>query len=360
MPARVAIVCNDPKPSSPDRHWIWRSSGGSRISKDNFIDQCDRGILDTARVIASFLAEAGYAASIFPISDVQQLLSILHQDRPDIIFNCCESFNGSAAGEMNVASTFELAGIPYTGSTALTLGIALNKGIAKALFRTHGVPTPDFAIFEEPPSPEMARGLKPPLIVKPVSEDASVGIDAGAIVYDYPALEQRVRFVLDQFRQPALVEEFIDGREMHAALLASSREQLTALPVSEILFEDIPAGAPRILGYEAKWLPNTRAYAATIQRCPAEIDPVLAERVQTIALAAARAVGLRDYGRIDLRIREKDNAIFVLEANPNPEIVAESGMVIAARAGGLSHGDMVRQILQRALERSSNEGNQLR
>jgi D-alanine-D-alanine ligase len=353
MPVRVAIVCNDPQPSPADEHWIWRSASGSRISRNGFRDASEYGVLEETRVIERYLAEAGYATTIFPVTDVEQLLRFLQQERPDVIFNCCESFRGNAAGEMNVAAMFELAGIAYTGSPALTLGIALNKGIAKALFRAHGVPTPEFAIFDGPPSPETVQRLTPPLIVKPTREDASIGIDEGAIVYDHQALERRVQFVLDHFHQPALVEEFIDGREMNAALLATPSQELVALPISEIIFGEMPEGSPRIVSYEAKWLPNSKAYDATVPHCPAAIDPALADSIRTIALNAARAVGLRDYGRIDLRVRDKDNAAFVLEANPNPDITAESGMVVAARAHGLSHAGMIREILQRALERSS-------
>jgi D-alanine-D-alanine ligase len=352
MPIRVAIICNDPQPTSTEEHWIWGSASGSRISKEGFRDASEYGVLEETRVIEGFLSEAGYATTIFPVTDVEQLLRFLQQDRPDVIFNCCESFRGDATGEMNVASMFELAGISYTGSPALTLGIALNKGIAKALFRLHGVPTPEFAVCDRPPAPEKVKGLEPPLIVKPVREDASIGIDEGAIVYDQQALERRVQFVLDQFHQPALVEEFIDGRELNAALLAISQQELVALPVSEIMFGEMPDGSPRIVSYEAKWLPASKAYDATVPHCPADIDPALADSVRTIALNAARAIGLRDYGRVDLRIRKRDNAVFVLEVNPNPDITAESGMVTAARAHGLSHAGMIRAIAQRALERS--------
>ena len=198
-----------------------------------------------------------------------------------------------------------------------------------------------------------ARSLRPPWIVKPVAEDASIGIDINSVVHDEAALAKRVRFVREQFRQAALVEEYIEGRELNVAVLASSPTEFVALPISEFVLDGLPEDWPRILGYEAKWLTHSDAYRATVTRCPARLQAAVAKQVRAVALKAARVIGLRDYGRIDLRLRSGDNAIFVLEANPNPDITYDSGFIRAAQATGRTHAGTVREILERALERYS-------
>jgi D-alanine-D-alanine ligase len=196
------------------------------------------------------------------------------------------------------------------------------------------------------------HGLAYPLIVKPVAEDASIGIDARAVVHDEAATEERVRFIWAEFNQPAIVEEFIDGRELNIALLADSTGELETLPVSEVIFEALPPGTPRVVSYDAKWVTDSVAYAATPTRCPAALDAVTAERVCQIAKSTARVVGLRDYGRVDMRVRDSDRAPFVLEVNPNPDLSEGAGFMRAASASGRTPTETIRQILERALSRT--------
>jgi D-alanine-D-alanine ligase len=353
MTTRVAVVYNEPKADPTEEHWIWKSDSDTRIAKDGFHDASEYGVLDEVRLIAGFLTTRGYDIELFAVEDPSDLADFLKRYKPDVIFNCCESFRGKAALEMNVAAVYELFNVPYTGTPALSLGICLNKGLAKAVFRAHGVPTPGFVVVHPKQTPESARVLSFPLIVKPIAEDASIGIDRHCVVHSEAALNDRVSFVHDQFHQAALVEEFIEGRELNIALLAKSPTEFEALPISEIIFEGLPDSYPKILSYESKWLTRSDVYKATMPKCPADLEPALAERLRKIAVEAAICVGLKDYGRVDFRLRQGDNAIFVLEVNPNPDITFDSGFVRAAEATGRSHGDAVCEILERALERRS-------
>jgi len=348
---RIAVVYNEPKPSTPQEHWLSRSSSEGTIVAETFTDASEYGVLEESRLIESFLREGGHDTLLYAAEDATDLVTFLAQERPDLIFNCCETFRGESKLEMNVAAIFEILGIPFTGSSALTLGIALNKSVAKALFVSHGVPTPSWAVLSPGGSEELASNLTFPLIVKPLEEDGSNGIDTHSIVDSPSALTQRVRFIWDEFRQPALAEEFIDGRELNVALLAVSADQFVTLPVSEILFEDFPGRKHHILTYEAKWMIDSPYYKATVPQCPAGLSPELEEQLRSVALKAAAAIQLRDYGRIDFRVRASDNAIFVLEANPNPDITFDSGFVRAAQSSGRTHGAVIREIVERAAER---------
>jgi D-alanine-D-alanine ligase len=186
-------------------------------------------------------------------------------------------------------------------------------------------------------------------------EDASIGIDNNSIVSTRKELKARVEFIHSEFNQPALVEEYIDGRELNVALIAGEGGELEALPISEITFDKLPEGNPRIVSYEAKWVEESPLYHTTVPVCPAKIDGKVAERARDIALRAASAVGLRDYARVDMRLREKDNALYVLEANPNPDISHDAGFMRAARTSGRSHEETIVAILKQAVKRKTSE-----
>lgn len=350
---RIAVIYNEPKLTPTQEHWIFRSSSEKSVSTKGFTDASEYGVVEETEQIESFLRDAGYQTIVYAVRDVSELVKFLRQNRPDLVFNCCETFQGDARLEMNVAAIYEILGIPFTGSPSLALGIASNKSIAKDLFVSHGVPTSPWIVASPNGSRIETGRLKYPLIVKPLCEDASIGIDAHSIVESHAGLMERVRFVWEEFRQPALVEEYIPGRELNVAMLAIDSGTFLTLPISEIVFNDLPDQSYRILTYQAKWLVDSPYYRATVPRCPAQLSTELAERVRSVAVKAAKAVQLRDYGRIDLRIRASDDEVFVLEANPNPDITFDSGFVRAAEASGRTHASAVLEIVERAKQRMS-------
>ncbi len=353
---RVAIIYNQPSDSRPSEYWLSRSRSKGTVVTDMFRDAAEHGIAQEAQLVNEFLRERGHQTVLYAAGDPAELMKFLISERPELIFNCCEALGGKAALEMNVAALFEILGLTFTGSPALTLGMALNKDVAKALFVSNDVPTPPWTVLSPDSGTDDALKLEFPMIVKPLKEDASIGIDTHSIVEDSTSLEERVRFVWQEFRQPALVEEFIDGRELNVALLAQSSTQFVTLPISEILFDGFPSPKHKILTYEAKWMENSPYYSSTVPNCPAQLSPELSEQVRRVALKAAAAVQLRDYGRIDFRVRSSDNAVFVLEANPNPDIGSDSGFVRAAQASGRTHADLILEILERAKERMPGGG----
>jgi len=176
-------------------------------------------------------------------------------------------------------------------------------------------------------------------------------------VHDEAALKKRVRFVWREFCQPALVEEFISGREFSVSVLATSPSDFTVLAIGEIAYEGLAPGRPQILGYDAKWddtAPFTQAMAV---RCPAALDKKTAERIRRVVLDVAKMVGLRDYGRVDLRLRESDQTLFVLEVNPNPDLNNECVFMQAARASGRTNEGTICEIAERAIERCYERAN---
>jgi D-alanine-D-alanine ligase len=265
----------------------------------------------------------------------------------DLVVNLAEGFLDDLRAEPNVAGFIELLGVPYTGSPPGALEVARDKGLSKLVLEREGIPTPRFSIFRTPDEPFC---LDFPVIIKPVLEDASIGITADSIVRDEADLRIKVARILETYRQPALVEEYIEGREVNAALFISP-DGAEVLPISEIVF-NLPEGVPRILGFEAKWLEDSPFFQNTVPICPAPLEPDLKERIETLAKRACSALGVENYARVDFRIRDGDGEPFVIEVNPNPCInPSGSGFARAAASAGMDYPELIERIARSALDR---------
>ncbi len=310
---------------------------------------------DVVRVAAALqdaLSGGRRDVALVPVdSDVLGIGRALESERADVVVNLCESLAADARGEMVVPALLDLMGLPYTGSSALSLGLSLHKNKAKELLRARGVPTPDFCLVESV-ADVVSVGLPFPLIVKPSREDASVGIDFESVVHDRSALGKAVARVVRTFRQPALVERFIDGREIYVPLLGNRPRQ--ALPLTEISFGAAFEGHPRVLTYAAKWDAGS-ALCIDSPSKPVALTDALEHRCVEIALAAFDALECRDYGRVDLRL-DSAGQPFVIDINPNCDLHPQSGFARAASSAGIGYADLALHLVELALERS--HGNQ--
>lgn len=314
------------------------------------VDTSEVGVLQEREDVKHALASLGYKATAFNLDgNVLRLMKFLKEEEPDLIFNLCESFGSHSIHEMHVAGIFELMEIPYTGAPPLTLGIALNKERVKEILSYHDLPTPKFQICKTPTRITIEDHLDFPLFVKPSREDASLGIDSESVVTSLSELRKRVRYIIEHFDQPALVEEYIDGRELNVGIIGNHKP--LALPVSEIDMSTLPKKYQRIISYNAKWIKGTAEYEHTKGICPAHVPAALESRLKDMALKAYRAIGCRDYARIDFRL-SKENKPYILEVNPNPDIMDEAGFARSAKAYGFTFEEMVGKIVEFALERN--------
>jgi D-alanine-D-alanine ligase len=300
--------------------------------------------------IKGALESVGYRTSIMNVNgDTFRLLDYLRSERPDVIFNLVECVENEALQEMHVAGVYELLKIPYTGAGPFALGTALNKPRVKEILGFHGILTPRFQVFglteKITPREEMCF----PLIVKPSREDASVGISDASVVYSLGDLRKRVRFIHQEFDQPALVEEYIRGRELNVAIIGNTRP--TVLPISEIDFSGLHEGMEKIVSYAAKWMEGTVAFEGTKGVCPAKLPHDVEARMRETALRCYRLIGCRDYARVDFRLSE-EGVPYVLEVNPNPDISDDAGFARSAKAAGMSFNQVVTRIVELALERA--------
>ncbi len=325
----------------------------------NVVDRVERGeendlfaeqeIVFVERDVERALQAHGHVTAAAPIRD--DLWGPLRAYDPDewLIFNLCESIRNKTYLEPYIISAFEHLGFRYTGSDRRTLATCLNKARAKEILQAHGLPTAAFQVF----TPwTIQRHLEFPLIVKPVSEDASIGITLKSVVRDDRALRRQVRYIWEMYRQPALVEEFIEGREFNVTILGNDSPRV--LPLSEINFRHIPDPFARIVSFRAKWVPTSPEYLKTPPTCPARVSESVKARIEDVARRAYQAMGLRDYGRVDIRVR--NGTPYVLEVNPNADLSPDAGIARAAGVAGMSYADLVDEITRLAARRYRMKG----
>lgn len=299
---------------------------------------------DNARVaglIAAALRARGHTVSVVGAWDRVPLERLQHVDA---VVNLLEGLAGNSSREAEATQALMDAGIPFTGNAAAALRLCQRKETCREVLRAAGVPVPAGRCLKTVPA-HWPEDLAAPLIVKPAHEDASEGIDGRAVVRDLEGLQQAVRRVVGDMGQPAIVEQFIDGREITASLLGTPPR---VLPLGEIDFSTMPPGRPHIVSYAAKWCPESDEYQCT-PSVGCALDEATAERVARIARAAAAALGLTDVARLDLRL-DAQGGLYVIDVNPNCDLAPDAGFARAGLRAGLDYGEMLEAVLARALD----------
>jgi D-alanine-D-alanine ligase len=297
------------------------------------------------------LQKLGHEPSYFELDGRPQSLHSLSRCDADLLFNLTESFDGDDTKEMNVVAYVDLLGLRYTGAGPHAIILSQDKAIAKKIFGFHGIKTPFFATSYRGRI-EHCHDISFPLIVKPSWEDGSIGIDAGAVVTNIKEMMERVQYIQDEFDSPALIEEYIEGREIYAGILGSY-ERAQVLPLVELDLSKLPEGTPKIASYDVKFEKNTDAYKLTKSAIAENLDDETRKRLEDTALAAYRALKLRDYGRIDMRLAPNGD-VYVIEANPNPWLASRQEFAMAAKASGLSYTELIGAIVDLAMSRYLN------
>ena len=296
------------------------------------------------------LVKLGHEPSYYVLNGRQQTLLGLAKCGADLIFNLTESYAGDDTKETQVTAFLDILEIPYTGAGPQAHVLAQDKSIAKKMFAFHGIQSPYFATVYRG-TIDHAHDISFPLIVKPNSEDGSIGIDAAAVVSSVKELMERVSYIQKEFDSPALIEEYIEGREIYAAILGNG-ETATSLPLVEMDLSKLPKGIPRIASSDVKFDKDTEAYKLTKSAIAEDLDEDTVTKLSEIAMKAYRAVRLRDYGRIDMRL-SNNGQVYVIEANPNPWLSSAQEFAMAARKSGLSYTQMIAEIVDLAMARHS-------
>ena len=301
----------------------------------------------TIDAVQSALAERH---EVILIDAAEDVYDALQRHRPEIVFNMAEGEFGPCR-EGHVPSILEYLNIPYTASDPLTLNLCLDKARAKEILAFHSLPTARFKVVSA--KNFSFNSLHYPLLVKPLYEGSSIGIFNDSLVRTRQEMRQRVSQVLDRFREPALVEEFLSGREFTVAILGNG-DEARVLPIVEIKFDSLPQGVNPIYSFEAKWIWDVASNPLEIFACPAVLSPELQSDIERVCLDAYRVLRCRDWCRIDVRL-DASNRPHIIELNPLPGIIPRpednSCFPKAARAAGMSYNELINTVLDIACKR---------
>ena len=308
----------------------------------------------TVSDVRKALAAAGHEVRALGVQlELQPIREEIAQWAPDVVFNLLEEFHGETAYDQNVASYLELLRVPYTGCNPRGLMLARGKDLSKKLVAYHRIPTPAFAVFPMQRKVRRPPRLEFPLIVKTLTEDASLGIAQESIVTSDEKLAERVAFIHDRIGTAAIVEHYIEGRELYVGVMGNDR--LRVLPVWELEFGESASPANRIATAKVKHDPVYQERRGILQGLAENLSPELASRIQKIAKRIYRTLALDGYARIDFRL-SPDNVPYFLEANPNPEIAEAEEFSQAAQFDGLEYDAMLERILALGIRRAKVRG----
>ncbi len=292
---------------------------------------------------------------VFPIESDEQAFDRLRRVRPDLVFNIAERLEGPNR-ESHIPTLCEILGIPYTGSDPLALAVCLDKSRAKEILSYHGIPNPAFWTVDDPT--EIPWNVDLPAIVKPLYEGSSKGIKDSSLVDNPLQLWERVAEVVGRYRQPAIIERFLPGREFTVGVLGNAPDR-EILPIVEIDHSLLPSGARPIYSYEAKWIWDTPDNPLEIFKCPADIPPDLAARIKTVVNDTCDVLRIRDWCRVDIRLDESGQPN-VLEVNPLPGVLPNpeenSCLPKAARTAGYSYSGLIHRVVDEAVKRYGLNG----
>ena len=298
--------------------------------------------------VARTLRRLGHRVSVLGVhGDVKRLIAGLSRRKPELVFNLMEMFGDNVFGDIPVTGLLDLLGLRYTGSGPGELYLSQDKGLTKKLLAFEDILYPRYAVFSRQAAFETGGNLRMPLFVKPLRSDASLGIGGKSLVHDAVALMERVAAIHKELEDSALAEEYIDGREFYVGVLGNAQPK--ALPPVEVDFTGFPEGVPKVMDSKAKWDERSKEYKGT-KSVMANVPDELRAKLQKVAVDAYRALRVKDYGRVDLRLTDTGE-IYVLEVNASCYLEKSSEFAMAAAASGLDYPRLIERIVNLASER---------
>ncbi|HEY2591738.1 MAG TPA: hypothetical protein VGI35_09130 [Steroidobacteraceae bacterium] len=293
--------------------------------------------------VVSTLKAAGHTVNCIGVLDsLTELRAAIADWKPDVVFNLLEEFDGIGTYDQHVVAFLELMRQPYTGCNPRGLMLSRDKSLSKQLLAFHRVPTPQFAVFRRGARFRTPRRIKFPLFVKSTVEDASLGIAQASVVEDAARLKERVEFVHEQIKSDALVEEYIEGRELYVGVMGNDR--LTRLPVWEMVFGSMPDSLAAIATRKVKWDKRYQQRYGITTLAAADLPTGIEAQLDRLSRRIYRALGMSGYARMDFRVTPSGD-IYVLEANANPNLEAAEDFAESARAAGVDYRELLERLM---------------
>lgn len=304
--------------------------------------------------VANALTEEGHKVSLLGIhSDLRELLDKLDEQKPELVFNLCETFDDNYYGEMYVAAVLDMLNIRFTGTAPSGLALRQDKAVTKKLLSFYDVSCPQYATFAKDKL-EFAGKMRFPLFVKPLKKDASAGIDEKSLVSDYSSLMKKIEYIHKELQDTALVEEYIEGREFYISVLGN--DPVEALPLIELDFSKLPDNYKHIYSEKAKFDEKSEVYKLINFGIATDITPEIRNKITMIGVKAANALQVLDYARVDIRLAQ-DGVPYVVEVNANPYLEQTAELPVAALQAGMGYGTLVNKIVEISWKRWEQETN---
>ena len=297
--------------------------------------------------VLSTIKDLGHDVKVLGVKDdLGSIRQANEEFKPHIAFNLLEAFHEVGTFDQNVVSYLELLRLPYTGCNPRGMFLARDKALSKKLLHYHRIPVPDFTVVTRGRQPRLPKRLSYPAIVKSLTQEASIGISQASVVDDEAKLKERVQFIHDSIKTDAIIERFIDGRELYCAILGNQRLQV--FPVWEMTFANMPESQHRIATERVKWSEKYQAKVGVSTGKADSLDDAARARVQHIARRTYKVLEQSGYSRIDLRL-DADGRVYVLEANPNPQIARSEDFADSAESAGMNYSTLLQRILTTGL-----------
>lgn len=278
--------------------------------------------------------------------DLDLLRQKMQGFQPDVIFNLADQFKNNRAFDQNIVSFLEMNGVPFTGCGSTGLTLCKHKGISKKILSYHRIHTPAFVILGRGKRIARPAKLRFPILVKPLKEEASLGISQASFVSNDEQFRERVQFIHERYANDVIAEEYIGGRELYVSLLGNQR--LQEFPIRELVFKQVPPDEPKIATYKAKWDDEYRERWGLKNQFAEDLDPAVVREIQHTCKRIYRLLTLDGYARMDLRLTP-DNRIYFIEANPNPILASDEDFALSAQKAGLSYPQLIERIVRYAL-----------
>lgn len=307
------------------------------ITHDEVVDQ-----------IANALIEGGHKISLLGVdNNLRELIDGLEKQKPDLVFNLCETFDDDYYGEMYVASVLSMLKIRFTGTSPAGMAFRQDKAVTKKLLAFYDVPCPQYATFA-PGNLEFAGKMRFPLFVKPMRGDASSGVGESSLVTDYAGLVKRIDYIHKELHETALVEEYIDGREFFVGVLGNDPPE--PLPLVELDYSKLPNGKPKIYSEKAKFDEESEEFNLINYGVATNVTPEIANSIIKAGVKAAQALQIYDYARVDIRLSQ-DGIPYVVEVNANPYLERTAELPVAALQAGMGYTTLINKIVEIAWDR---------
>jgi D-alanine-D-alanine ligase len=326
---------------------LFDASGPTTIDQD-FSEEMKTEYWKTEANVMTALGTLRHTAEHLAIFDDLDLLrQKLENFAPDVLFNLVDEFKKNRGFDQNIASLFEMQGIPFTGCGATGLTLCKHKGISKKILSYHHIHVPNFVVIPRGQRIGRSKQLKFPILVKPVKEEASYGISQASFVETDEQFRERVAFIHEKHDSDVIAEEYIEGRELYVSLMGNVR--LSVFPIRELVFREVPPNEPKIATYKAKWDEEYRKRWGLQNQFPEDLDPACVTEIEETCKRIYRLLTIDGYARIDLRLTA-DNKLYFIEANPNPILAEDEDFALSAGKAGLAYPQLIDRIIRQGMK----------